>query len=348
MDAPALDRFCEQQRPQLVRSMGAYCGDRDVAEEIAQEALARAAQHWDEIEEMRAPGAWLHRVAVNLAHTRFRRKSTEARILEQLAEPPAPHEDPDPTGRLAIREALEAIPPRQRAAVTLRYLLDWSVADAAAAMDTTESAVKSLAHRGLRRLRRELSDGDGSLRRTAAGAAVALAVLAVAAALLPGIASSPNTVIIDSPPAPATDDRLAPPPPGSAVVEASGAVTGLFELPGQHPAYGGGDIVHPAATHVNYRFGGADRLFIRGHVTSDATPTGSELRVTAVLAGKSFVSTDGECRVGLRDITRRVPGDPTSGIAGALGYIECDELSALGSSDETIDMIAYFSPQPPN
>lgn len=327
--------------------MSAYCGDRDVAEEIAQEALARATQHWDDVEDMRAPGAWLHRVAVNLTHTRYRRKSTEARLLEQIAEPPAPHEDPDPTAKIAIREALQAVPPRQRAAVTLRYLLDWSVADVAAAMDTTESAVKSLTHRGLRRLRRELSHGDGSFRRAAVSAAVVLAVL-VGAALLPGIGSSPDTVIIDSPPAPATDDTpLAPPPPGSAVVEASGAVIGHFDLPGQRPAYGGHDVVHPAATHVNYRFGGTDRLFVRGHVTSDATPTGPKLRVTAVLDGQTFVSMNGECRVGLRDITRSVPGDPTSAIAAALGYIECDDVSALGSDDETIDMLAYFSLEPP-
>lgn len=57
--------FCRREHPRLVGAVTLYLGDRDVAEDIAQEALARACAAWGRVRRMRAPGAWVHRVAAS-------------------------------------------------------------------------------------------------------------------------------------------------------------------------------------------------------------------------------------------------------------------------------------------
>jgi DNA-directed RNA polymerase specialized sigma24 family protein len=68
-----LTEFCEAEWPRLVGSLSLYTGDADLAEELAQEAVARVCRHWRRVRTMDAPAAWLHRVARNLAHSHFRR-----------------------------------------------------------------------------------------------------------------------------------------------------------------------------------------------------------------------------------------------------------------------------------
>jgi RNA polymerase sigma factor (sigma-70 family) len=60
---------------------------------------------------------------------------------------------------LVLREAIVGLPPRQRAAIVLRYLADLSIAEVAAAMDCAEGTVKATLHQALRSLR---IDAEGS------------------------------------------------------------------------------------------------------------------------------------------------------------------------------------------
>jgi RNA polymerase sigma factor (sigma-70 family) len=59
-----------------------------------------------------------------------------------------------------IREALDALPPRQRATVVLRYLCDLSTADVADALGCSQGTVKSALHAALKQLRVELDEND--------------------------------------------------------------------------------------------------------------------------------------------------------------------------------------------
>lgn len=71
--------FCVEEHPRLVGALSLYCGDRALAEELAQDALTRACRDWRKVRNFAAPGAWTHRVAMNLANSYFRRRAAETR-----------------------------------------------------------------------------------------------------------------------------------------------------------------------------------------------------------------------------------------------------------------------------
>lgn len=149
--------FCRQEYPRLVGSLRLYTGDGDLARELAQEALARACAHWDRVEHMDAPGAWVHRVAVNLARSRFRRRRYERLAHERHAsERETPHADP--ATRVALREALLGLPERQRLALVLRFWADLPVDGAADVMGCRPGTVRALTHQGLAALRTALTE----------------------------------------------------------------------------------------------------------------------------------------------------------------------------------------------
>jgi RNA polymerase sigma factor (sigma-70 family) len=104
-----------------------------------------------------SPEAYARRALVNRATNRWRRRG-------RRPEAPLAHHDvaePDHSDGVVVREAvveaLRALPPRQRAAVVLRYLDDLPIADVARALDCSEGAVKSNTSRGLDRLRAALA-----------------------------------------------------------------------------------------------------------------------------------------------------------------------------------------------
>ncbi len=146
-----LTLFCEQQWPRLVGTLSFLVRDLRTAEDLAQETLARACQHWHKVSMMDFPGVWMHRVAVNLARSHNRRQSTRNRVAPTLVERDAVARDPETT--IALRDAVSALPERERVAVTLRYFADLSVRDTAAVMRINESTVKYLAQRAIERLR---------------------------------------------------------------------------------------------------------------------------------------------------------------------------------------------------
>jgi RNA polymerase sigma factor (sigma-70 family) len=161
---PEAAGFCEEQIPRLVGALTLYCGDRAVAEELAQEALARAVQHWRKIATSDQREGWVYRVAINLANSRFRRKLAERRANQRISAGQATAErEVDVATTLVVRHAVAELPPRQRAAITLRYYLDLPVGDVAQIMECPESTVKSLTRRGLQRLGQKLEDVGGDL-----------------------------------------------------------------------------------------------------------------------------------------------------------------------------------------
>jgi RNA polymerase sigma-70 factor (sigma-E family) len=137
-------------------------GDRGDAEDVAQEALARAALRWNRLEDR--PEGWVTRVASNLAIDRIRRRSRTSKSIPRTLGLVDPHIGE--RGDLVV--GLRRLPRRQREAVVLRYLADFSEADVAIIMRCSEGTVKSHCSRGLAALRSHLSDyrdgGDESVR----------------------------------------------------------------------------------------------------------------------------------------------------------------------------------------
>lgn len=146
--------FCRAQHGRIVGLLSLYCGDAAVAEELAQDALARVCRDWRKVRRMDYPEAWASRVAINLANSHFRRRAAEKRARERLAARPAAEAGAIDTAlALSVRQAVAALPPRQRTALLLHYFCDLPFARVAELMDAPEPTVKSLARRGIARLR---------------------------------------------------------------------------------------------------------------------------------------------------------------------------------------------------
>lgn len=151
--------FCEREHTRLFRVLLLYVGEPALAEELAQEALARACSRWDSVGQMEAPGAWVHRVAINLANSTFRRRRAERRARTRDYATSI-YEPPDVAAYVTIHDGLQRLAPRRRTAVLLRHVAGLSVAESAAVMGVSEGAVRSLTSRGLAELRLELTDEE--------------------------------------------------------------------------------------------------------------------------------------------------------------------------------------------
>ena len=78
---PELTGFCREAWPRLVGALSLSTGDRHVAEELAQEALVRVCERWNEVQVMESPMGWAHRVGFNLASSHYRRREAERRAM---------------------------------------------------------------------------------------------------------------------------------------------------------------------------------------------------------------------------------------------------------------------------
>jgi RNA polymerase sigma-70 factor (ECF subfamily) len=142
-----------------VGSLGLYTGDASLAEELAQETLARVAARWKTVSGADSPSAWAHRVAFNLAKSSFRRNATRKRATSQNSIPDASG-GPDLATSIAVRDALSGLPKLQRRALVLRFFADLSVRETAHVMRCPENTVKTYTRRGLQALRAQLGDID--------------------------------------------------------------------------------------------------------------------------------------------------------------------------------------------
>ena len=139
----------------MTRTAYLITGDREEAVDIAQEALARAYERWRVVSELDRPGAWLQRVAGNLAISWRRRQryvSRSAVEIDERADKLAPGSD------LELMEALQFLSPAQRAVVVLRYYADQPIDQVAKALNKQPGTVRALASQGLARLREFLSE----------------------------------------------------------------------------------------------------------------------------------------------------------------------------------------------
>lgn len=163
-DDPLAFRVLVDRHARVVRGLAlSILGDAHEAEDIAQEVFVaawRARETW-------SPEArfttWLHRIAVNKAIDRYRRRRAipeSHEVITRLADaaPTAPVEDQQQAlerreSARSLRDCLERLPASQRQALTLYYFDDLDVARIAGVLDTTEQAVRALLKRGKQALR---------------------------------------------------------------------------------------------------------------------------------------------------------------------------------------------------
>lgn len=147
------DLYSAAQR-RLVLAVFAVTGDVAEAEDCVQEAFARAVPRWPRLAAYDDPEAWLYRVAVNLARSRWRQLRRAAALrTRSVPDPPAPGLTED---HVALTAALRLLPDEQREAVVLHHIGDLPVTEIAARQGVPVGTVKARLSRARAALARQL------------------------------------------------------------------------------------------------------------------------------------------------------------------------------------------------
>jgi RNA polymerase sigma-70 factor (ECF subfamily) len=152
------DDFYAATARRVIRHAYALTGNIADAQDVAQEAFARAWQRWDSVRACDSPEAWVRRVATNLATSRFRRDRTARAAAHQLIARDVPEISPD---TVALIAGLRRLPERQRVVLVLHYLADLPVGQIAAELRCPVGSVKAWLSRGRDALAAALADDSG-------------------------------------------------------------------------------------------------------------------------------------------------------------------------------------------
>lgn len=149
------EEFVADHGQALVRLAFVLTGDRHLAEDLTQTALADAYRHWRKVASARRPEAYVYRMLVN-AHLSWRRRRWTTERPTEFGEVPGGLLA-DPTEAVVAREHLRALlsglARRARTVLVLRYYAGLDDAEIAAAMGLNESSVRATASRALATLR---------------------------------------------------------------------------------------------------------------------------------------------------------------------------------------------------
>jgi RNA polymerase sigma-70 factor (sigma-E family) len=160
-----LAAFCQSEYPKLAGMLALYCGDRDLAQDLAQDTIVRVVQNWKRVSKMSAPSIWSRRVAINAANSWFRRVAAKRRATQHIeGRSPSNYHDPDNASAVAVRTAIANLPTRQRTVVVLRFYADLPVAEVAQVMGCEQGTVRALTNQAIASLR---NAGLGELREPA-------------------------------------------------------------------------------------------------------------------------------------------------------------------------------------
>ena len=156
MDAPAdaeFRNFMVGRWPGLVRLAYGLTGDQALAEDLAQTALARAYASWPRIRRGGDPDAYVRQIMLNSNRSRFRRRRVAEHLTGAVPEPLAEEAAGGQDDRVALIAALMSLPAGQRSMVVLRFWLDMTQTEVAAALGCSVGNVKSQTSRALTKLR---------------------------------------------------------------------------------------------------------------------------------------------------------------------------------------------------
>ena len=154
------EAWYRQEHPRLAAALTVMSGDAELAHDVVSEAFARALEHWDRVSVMESPTGWVRQVAVNLLRRNHRRAALERRLLGRRRarsdEAPSQAVDPD------LWKAVMALPPRQRAVLGLRLVLDLSQADTARLLGIRSGTVSATLVEARRTVTHALSNEEST------------------------------------------------------------------------------------------------------------------------------------------------------------------------------------------
>lgn len=168
------DEFLAAELTRLSRYATVLTGDPQRAHDVLADALVKAYASWDRIGVMQYPLAYVRRIVTSVYLSDGRRwavrmiRPTRTGELPDVALP-------DPTGAVDEREHLAALlvalPPRQRAAIVLRYYLGYDNDAIATDLGISSGAVRTAVSRGLAALRIHADEEPGEARADSVGLA---------------------------------------------------------------------------------------------------------------------------------------------------------------------------------
>ena len=152
--------FYERTYDTAYRTALGVVRDPALAADVTQEAYVAAYRHRHRYRGDAPSTAWLHRIVVNQALSALRRR--RAAPVGDLSVWTAPDEAGGAVARMALLQALDVLPARQRAAVILRYYHDYDYATIARILNTTSTNVGAMLSRALDRLKHALEPEPGA------------------------------------------------------------------------------------------------------------------------------------------------------------------------------------------
>jgi RNA polymerase sigma-70 factor (ECF subfamily) len=138
----------------LVVVLALSTGSREVGEDAAAEAFARAYEKWDRVRRMATPTGWTYTVGLNVARRKMRRAALERALLRRQKPVEFTTSPPDLSG---LRKAVEDLPDRQRRAVLLRYYADLPESEIAKVMKVSPGTIAKTLHVARKRLEARLA-----------------------------------------------------------------------------------------------------------------------------------------------------------------------------------------------
>lgn len=147
------EEFAVLRTPHLYRTAWLLCGDAHRAEDLVQDTLAKVYVRWTRKlgRRLENPAGYAHTALVHTWIDHQRRRSSHERPVGEVPEQGTP--DGDPSLRLSLAAALDALDPMDRAVLVLRYLDDVSVAEVADRLGVSPGAVRNRSMRALSRIR---------------------------------------------------------------------------------------------------------------------------------------------------------------------------------------------------
>jgi RNA polymerase sigma factor (sigma-70 family) len=153
---PPFQKLLDRHQGDVLGFLVAAVGPQD-AEDCFQETFLAALRAYPQLEDDRNVRGWLltiaHRKAID-HHRARKRRALPVGDAPEIADPRAVPERKESSG---IWSRVAALPPKQRAAVALRFACDLPHREIAAAIGTSEEAARRNVHEGIKRLRMDLA-----------------------------------------------------------------------------------------------------------------------------------------------------------------------------------------------
>lgn len=155
-DTSAFSEFVDNRSHALLRTAYLMAGDHQLAQDLLQEALVKTFMAWPRLRDPERADAYTRRAIVTTSIDWRRRRSFHERPVEVMPDASGTGEEDGMVTHQVLIGHLRGLPPRQRAAIVLRYYEDLSVTQTAEIMGCSPGSVKTHVSIGLSKLRDRL------------------------------------------------------------------------------------------------------------------------------------------------------------------------------------------------